>query len=246
MTIDTMEVNQKAGEIRTVRETTFLPDDPNRIGLIIEEIYRRASNIKREMLEIGRLLTEAKEIVGHGNFKKWIEEIFDFSYQTANNLMNVYRYCGGRPEIITTVKASVLYQISAPKFPKDLREHLFEHSQSLEDIGNERMRKICEQYKKKEIGLDSPEVKELFRDLEKEVELSRYEKALEDWFASFRAFLDRLQAFAKTGVAECPAINGKVRLTQERADELELLFKGVERIIGGLKPKYDVEKGAKI
>lgn len=42
---------------------------------------------KNHAVEIGKLLIQAKEQVGHGNFGKWIEDNFNLSQRVANNLM---------------------------------------------------------------------------------------------------------------------------------------------------------------
>lgn len=49
-------------------------------------------------IEIGRRLTEAKEIVGHGNWGKYLEESVRYSQQWATNLMNLYKEYGNPQE----------------------------------------------------------------------------------------------------------------------------------------------------
>lgn len=49
-------------------------------------------------IEIGRRLTEVKEIVGHGGWGKYLEEKVHYSQQWATNLMNLYKEYGGAQE----------------------------------------------------------------------------------------------------------------------------------------------------
>ena len=91
------------------------------------EINVNAIILKKQLLKIGGLLTEAKKITGHGNFQNWVEHNCDFSYQTANNFMNVYKQCYGFPDVVEAIPSSVLYTISAPKFPNELRQQIFEY-----------------------------------------------------------------------------------------------------------------------
>ena len=49
-------------------------------------------------IEIGRRLTEAKEIVGHGGWGKYLEESVRYSQQWATNLMNLYKEYGNPQE----------------------------------------------------------------------------------------------------------------------------------------------------
>src|SRR5690625_1751496 len=41
-------------------------------------------------IEIGKRLVEAKAILPHGEWGKWLEESVDYSQSTANNLMKIY------------------------------------------------------------------------------------------------------------------------------------------------------------
>ena len=49
-------------------------------------------------IEIGKRLVEAKEMVGHGGWGKYLEEKVRYSQQWATNLMNLYREYGGNQE----------------------------------------------------------------------------------------------------------------------------------------------------
>lgn len=85
----------------------------------------------------------------HGEFKDWIRgQKFDFSYQTANNFMKVYRTCLGSPHLVQTIPASILYQIDSTHFPRDLREFLFESADGLKEIKNKKIRDISKRVKK--------------------------------------------------------------------------------------------------
>lgn len=47
-------------------------------------------------VEIGRRLTEAKELVGHGEWGDWLKEKVDFSKSTANNCMRIFEEYGDK------------------------------------------------------------------------------------------------------------------------------------------------------
>lgn len=49
-------------------------------------------------IEIGKRLTEAKEVVGHGGWGKYLEEKVNYSQQWATNLMNLYKEYGDSQE----------------------------------------------------------------------------------------------------------------------------------------------------
>ena len=45
-------------------------------------------------IEIGRRLVEAKEMLPHGEWGKWLETSVDYSQSTANNLMRIFEEYG--------------------------------------------------------------------------------------------------------------------------------------------------------
>ena len=145
----------RATYLRLVRIHSYPYGHEARLPDIVEEIYYRVRITKKEIFNIGELLVEAKQIVGHGNFKKWIADYFDFSYETAKNFMNVYAACLAEPDVVTTMKASVLYRISAPGFPEDLREYIFEQG----DISLSRVDDFWRKDKTGELDLESEEVR---------------------------------------------------------------------------------------
>ncbi|KEQ22860.1 DUF3102 domain-containing protein [Paenibacillus tyrfis] len=50
--------------------------------------------VLQNSIEIGRRLVEAKAMVAHGEWGKWLEESVDYSQSTANNLMKIYEEYG--------------------------------------------------------------------------------------------------------------------------------------------------------
>lgn len=78
-------------------------------GVIAREINFIKEQTKRQMLaasmEIGARLCEAKELVGHGEWEKWLCENVDYSQSTANNLMRIYREYSSQQINLLTGKA---------------------------------------------------------------------------------------------------------------------------------------------
>lgn len=69
--------------------------DINSIKSHASAIYRAAIDVgKRSCIEIGRLLEEAKCLVPHGEWGKWLSENVDYSESTANNLMRCFKEFG--------------------------------------------------------------------------------------------------------------------------------------------------------
>jgi len=125
--------------------------NPERLSILADEINVRIKITKREIFTIGELLYEAKKIL-QGGFKQWIADNFDFSYDTAHNFMNVYECCLGHKNLVEKVKSSILYKLSAPSFPEELRDFLFSQG-SLVKMTNRKLEEILKKYK--EGGIDS-------------------------------------------------------------------------------------------
>ena len=68
------------------------------LGVIENEIkyyWRKGQAAALEcMIEVGRRLCEAKVMIGHGGWGKWIEDNFEFSHSSANSFMKLYEEYG--------------------------------------------------------------------------------------------------------------------------------------------------------
>jgi len=101
--------------------------DEQKLVRIRQEILVRTKITSLEIFKIGKLLTLAKPICRRLKirFKEWVTNNHDFSYETGVNFMQVYRSCLGMESIAVNLDKTVLYKISEPSFPDDLREYLY-------------------------------------------------------------------------------------------------------------------------
>lgn len=131
---------------------------------IQREITIRVRITQNEIFIIGELLIHAKNICQQGGkkFQEWISKKVDFSYETANNFMNVYKNCLGIKNIAMKLSPSILYQISAPGFPEELKKYLFDTEQ-LDKITNGRLKEITRKYKEGGLEAIKDSIEELTR-----------------------------------------------------------------------------------
>jgi hypothetical protein len=226
-------------EKQDLRKTYFKDDPKNRqqLVLIVDEIDQIMGKTKENIYEIGKLLTEAKGLVGHSNFQRWIEANFDFSYPTANNFMNVYRFCLNRPKLVNSIKSSVLYTISSNNFPNDLREHLLEHGNSLSDIKSKQIKDIMKRFKKKEIDLESPEIKGLIQYREEKSKFKGHEEVIASCLGKLR-HLERMVAdWVASIIWPASPDNAKLEMTQDQIKDLNDIRKDLDKAIGTAFPK---------
>lgn len=79
-------------DIITVRDIDIITTE---IKVIEQQVAKAAIY---GCIEIGKRLVEAKEMVGHGGWGKYLEEKVRYSQQWATNLMNLYKEYGGAQE----------------------------------------------------------------------------------------------------------------------------------------------------
>lgn len=83
--------------LTTVRDDELVSSEINTIVSEIKIIKNQTSKILlNSAMEIGKRLKEAKSLVGHGNWEKWLEEKVEYSKRTATNLMRLYDEYGSK------------------------------------------------------------------------------------------------------------------------------------------------------
>ena len=98
-----------------------------------DEIERRVRRSVGDLVAIGRTLTEAKERLPHGQFGRWLAAEFGWSWQTANNLMNVARLGDQIPNDLEFGEA-VLYALAAPSTPAEVRAEMVARARAGEPV----------------------------------------------------------------------------------------------------------------
>lgn len=126
----------------STRTPSAIADEINSIktqaGAVLSSAFSFA---RRSVFEIGKRLEEAKSLLPHGEWGKWLKENVDYSESTANNLMRIYREFGGEQidmltgtsdaEIFGTLSQSQMVELfSLPKPAR--REFVEEHREELE------------------------------------------------------------------------------------------------------------------
>lgn len=66
------------------------PAEERTLDIVAAEIRALTASALNNILEIGRRMHEAKEMLPHGEFGKWLEENTDYSTSTANNFMRLF------------------------------------------------------------------------------------------------------------------------------------------------------------
>jgi DNA repair exonuclease SbcCD ATPase subunit len=126
--------------------------------LIAHEINSIKEQTQRMILvnsiEIGRRLIEAKSLVPHGEWGKWLEESVEYSKSTANNLMNIFEQYGANQLSLfgSEAKSQALGNLSYTQavallgIPEDERETFIKEN----DIDNMSTRELQQAIKEKQ------------------------------------------------------------------------------------------------
>ncbi len=230
--VETRWMDSLYEEADTLEELTIYElnnKEPDRALVhLANEIHVRVKITQKEIFKIGGLLTQAKKICQQQkqNFKKWIDKNFDFSYETANNFMNVYRFCFAHKELALKLPASILYKISTPSFPDELREYLFVKG-NLTKLTNGKYKDMVTKYEQG--GLEA-----IDEDVERVYEKMCFNKQTYYMFDYFISAIRELEALRekiekKRGL---PDINEQTQSYEPEAAEIvKLLFKNLEETI---------------
>jgi hypothetical protein len=98
-------------------------------------IHHLAGRVVADVIEIGRRLTDAKRICGHGNFLPWLKREFHWSEKTAENYMRVYAL-STKFETVSNLDVPIkaLYLLASPSTPKEARDAIIERAQAGKSI----------------------------------------------------------------------------------------------------------------
>jgi hypothetical protein len=98
-----------------------------------DAIRRLAKNVVRDVVDIGRRLTEAKARCGHGNWLQWLKREFDWSERTARHFMGVYELSEtANFADLEPLNLASLYLLASPSTPESVRVFVQEVGASMD------------------------------------------------------------------------------------------------------------------
>jgi hypothetical protein len=123
-----------------------LDDVATQLAAHADAIRALAKSAQRNIIEIGRRLTKARDDVGHGNWLQWLTREFSWSDRTALNFMRVYELSRLSEKFSDlSIPMSALYLLARPSTPDEVREQVIERAEAGERITVAAVKEAVEQ-----------------------------------------------------------------------------------------------------
>ncbi len=180
------------------------------IETVTFEIIFYKNTVAQSALEIGKRLIEAKEILPHGEWGRWLSEKVDFSQRTANDLMRVYKEFSNSHTCANLTFSQMRGLLALP--PEDREEFVQEN-----DVANMSSRELqqaikdCEQMQKErdEARADAENARK---------ELFDGRQTIED----AKALIDEANALKESSIEKVNEAREAAKAAEERAQASEL------------------------
>ena len=125
--------------------------DQNTAEFLLQETKEIKSLMKRTVegiIETGERLHKVKQRLQHGEFMTWVENEIKCHYSTALHFMRVWETFGEQKEQIADVgiNVSVLYLLSAPSMPEQLRTEIVEMAKAGNPVSFAEAKRLKKEY----------------------------------------------------------------------------------------------------
>jgi len=127
-----------------------------------EVLAKNAASIRQlgrrvigDVIEIGRLLSECKALLGHGNWLPWLSDEFSWSERTARNFIQAYEFALSTSANVADLKLEVssLYLLAAKTTPQEVRVEVLRRAGAGEDLPHAEIKSmVCEARERKAVA----------------------------------------------------------------------------------------------
>jgi hypothetical protein len=114
------------------------PDEDGQANPVLAEhaavIRRLSKRVVGDIIEIGRRLTQCRNVVGHGHWHHWLDAEFGWSEQTALNYMRVHEMAKSKNFLDLDIPISALHLLAAPNTAEEACDEIIERAKAGEHI----------------------------------------------------------------------------------------------------------------
>ncbi len=100
------------------------PTDTQKLDGLAAQVRIHLGRSFNDIIEAGKRLILAKEMLDHGRFIEWLNTEFGLSARSAQNFMSAARRFGGGNATVAHLPAGVLYELSAPSTSETVVERV--------------------------------------------------------------------------------------------------------------------------
>ena len=161
-----LDINKK------IQVFTVLDQSQKKQILSIEsDINLNLINMKTSIYKIGKLLHQAKIIIPHGQFQRWIEQTWgdQLPYPTAACYKSVYETFGkmqGGEKLVRLLPLTILIQLKQNSFPDEIRKIIEQNPEAFSKMNPDDFKEIYDNFKNNKIDLN-----EFMRLAKKQIEI---------------------------------------------------------------------------
>lgn len=201
------------------------------IAVLAEEARIYSESMAMNMLNLGRVFTEAKKQVAHGEWGDWVQRYSGMSARSAQQLMAIYSRFGDKPAFAGVEKSKMYKMLALPEGTEEAFAEKNDLSamtsreveeavkrvreQANEEIRRERAARKAAEERAEELSTRPPEVPE---------EVSAALKSKDAMIEQQKQELERIAATGRDSVAEANRLrNDNNRLRRELNENAELL-----------------------
>ena len=184
-------------------------------------------NISFNMLQLGRVFTEAKEVIPHGEFEDWVRENTDLSLRTAQNMMAAYKRFGGMKEIEGVSQSNMFRLLRLPEGAEEdfLKEHDAKSMTAREveeAVKRTRNEMIAEVARERQLRFDAEKrAEKAAKNADIPEEVTDELRSKDETIKRQRQELDRLADMNKESIEERRRLESENELLRREADERE-------------------------
>lgn len=201
------------------------------IAVLAEEARIYSESMAMNMLNLGRVFTEAKKQVAHGEWGDWVQRYSGMSARSAQQLMAIYSRFGDKPAFADVEKSKMYKMLALPEGTEEAFAEKNDLSamtsreveeavkrvreQANEEIRRERAARKAAEERAEELSARPPEVPE---------EVSAALKSKDAMIEQQKQELERIAATGRDSVAEANRLRSdNNRLRRELNENAELL-----------------------
>ena len=171
---------------------------------IEKEIITLKNQTAENMILMGQKFIEAKKLVSHGEWGKWLETRVGFSQRTANQFMRIAKEYASNSQSISNLESTKIYLLM--ELPVEEREE-FVNQNDLQNMSTRDMKHKIREHKRNN---------EIWKIVDKEQDFKTYDVNIENlkpfpehekyfWDMKGRNYLNFLQSIETSGVI-CPIL----------------------------------------